>query len=76
MVFFALKCTPLNNGSTLPHSASNKPTIELSSFQFNDQDILKIIGALHANKAYGCDDILIRMIKIYDQSIVKPLSII
>ena len=55
---------------------SNAPTVELSSFQFNDQDILKIIRALHVNKAHGCDDISIRMIKICDQSIVKPLSII
>ena len=74
--FFAWKCTPLNNGSTLPHAVSNAPTIEISSFQFNDQDILKIIRALHVNKAHGCDDISIRMIKICDQSIVKPLPII
>ena len=41
--FFPSKCTPLNNGSTLPHSVSNTPTVELSSFQFNYQDTLKII---------------------------------
>ena len=74
--FFVLKCTPLNNGSTLLHSVSNAPTVELSSFQLNHQDILKIIRALHVNKAYGCDDISIRLIKICDQSVVKPLSII
>ena len=61
--FFASKRTTLNNGSTLPNSVSNKSTVELSSFQFNDQDILKIIRALHVNKAHGCDDILICMIK-------------
>ena len=74
--FFASKCTSLNNGSTLPHSVSNAPTVELSSFQFNDQDILKIKRALHVNKAHACEDISIRMIKICDQSIVKHLSII
>ena len=74
--FFGSKCTPLNSGSTLPHSVSNAPTVELSSFQFNDQDILKIIRILHINKAHDCYDISIRMIKICDQSIVKPLSII
>ena len=58
--FFASKCTPLNNGSTLPHSLSNTPTVELSTFQFNEQDILKIIMALHVNKAH-CD-IMILMI--------------
>ena len=31
---------------------------------------------LHVNKVHGCDDISIHMIKIFDQSIVKPLSII
>ena len=55
--FFASKCTPLNNGSTLPHLLSNAPTVELSSFQFNDQDMLAIIRALHVNKAHGCGDI-------------------
>ena len=35
-----------------------------------------MIRALHVNKAYGCDDISIRLIKICDQSVVKPLSII
>ena len=74
--FFALECTPLSNGSTLPHLVSNILTGELSSFQFNDQDILKMIRTLHVNKAYGCDDISIGMIKICDQSIVKPLSLI
>ena len=55
---------------------SNTPTVELSCFQFNDQDILKIIRVLHVNKGHGCDDILICMSKICDQSIIKPLSII
>ena len=74
--FFASESTPLSNGSTLPHSVSNIPTGELSSFQFNDQDILKMIRTLHVNKAYGCDDISTGMIKICDQSIVQPLSLI
>ena len=38
--------------------------------------ILKIIRALHVSKAHGCDDISICMIKICDQSIIKPLPII
>ena len=74
--YSASKCTPLNKGSTVPHSLSNAPTVVLSSFQFNDQDILKIIRVLHVNKAHSCDDISIRMIKICDQSIFKPLSMI
>ena len=76
MIFFALKCTPLNNGSTLPHLLLNTSTVELSSFQFNDQDILKIIRALHENKGPGCGDSSIRTIKTRDYSSIKPLSII
>ena len=74
--FFAPKCTPLNNESTLPHSFANKATTDLSPFQFNDQNISKIIRASHVNNAHGCDDTSICMIKICDQSIIKPLSII
>ena len=60
----------------LPHSLSNTPTIELYSFQFNDQDLLKITRALHVNKAHGCDDISFCTTKVCDQSIVKHLSIV
>ena len=37
---------------------------------------MKIIRALHVNKVHDCDDVLIRVIKTCDQSIVKPLSMI
>ena len=36
----------------------------------------KIIRALNINKAHGDDDISIRMIKIGDSALMKPLSII
>ena len=35
-----------------------------------------LIITLHGNKFHGCDEILIGMIKICDQSIFKPLSIV
>ena len=38
------------------------------------QDILVIIHSLNINKAYGYDDNSIRLLKICDSSIVKPLS--
>ena len=37
---------------------------------------IKKIRALHANKAHGCGNILIRKRKICDESVVNPLSII
>ena len=48
----------------------------LSSISFKGQDILKIIYSLSINKAHEYDYISIRLLKICDSSIVKPLSII
>ena len=74
-LFFASKCTPLINNSVLPDSADYISTVKLSSINFNNVDILKIIKSLNVNKAHGHDDISIRMIKLSSQSIVKSLSI-
>ena len=74
--FFASKCTPLINHSILPDSIDYMSTVKLSSINFNNVDILKIIKSLNVNKAHGHDDISIRMIKLCGQPIVKPLSII
>ena len=37
---------------------------------------LDIICSLDANKAHGCDDISLSMIKIFDSAIVEPLCLI
>ena len=50
--------------------------ISLSAIHFNNDDTLKIIRSLNINKAHGHDSISIRMIKICDKAIVKPLPII
>ena len=42
----------------------------------NEVKILKIIRALNINKAHGYDDISIRMIKIRDKSLLKPLILL
>ena len=62
--------------SVFPDSVDYISTAKLSSVNFNNEDILKIIKSLNFNKAHGQDDISIRMIKLCGQSIVKPLSII
>ena len=74
--FFIRQCTPLNNGSECPSQLILYTTKRLSSVVFDDQGIIKIISALNINKAYGHSDISIRMIKICDSALVKPLSII
>ena len=44
--------------------------------EFSTNDILKIIRYLNPNKAHGHNIISIRMLKICDKSICKPLGII
>ena len=46
------------------------------SLDFKEVEILKIIWALSKNKAHGYDDIPIRMIKICDKSLLKPLILL
>ena len=49
---------------------------KLSSFDLEDEDIWKIIKTLDINKSHGYDEVSIRMFKLCDKNIVKPLSII
>ena len=74
--FFASHCTPLNNNSKVPGSQTYTTDSKLSLLQFEDKDIIEIIRSLDVNKAHGHDDISIRMLKICDLAIIKPLSII
>ena len=46
------------------------------SLDFDENELLKIIRALKIHKAHGHDDISIRMIKICDKSLTKPLMLI
>ena len=48
----------------------------LNYTDFNKDEILKIIKALNIHKAHGHDNISIRMIKICDKSLLKPLILL
>ena len=74
--FFAKQCTPLKNDSVLPVNQIFLTQSRLSSLDFNKDEILKKIRALNIYKAHGYDDISIRMIKICDKSLTKPLIIL
>ena len=52
-----------------------KTKLRLSFITFTDQDILKIMKSLIVNKAHGYAVISIRMLKISDSEIVRPLSL-
>ena len=61
------------NNSLLPRLVVLNSKNSLSAINFNNDDIIKIIRSFNINKAYGHDNISIRMIKICDKAIMKPL---
>ena len=71
--FFAEQCTPLKNDSIFAVNQIFLTESRLSSLDFNEDGILKVIRALNISKAHGYDDISIRMIKICDKSLTKSL---
>ena len=72
--FLASQCTTLDNNSTIPEIQTYLTDSKLSSLQFEDKDIIKIIRSLDTSKPHGYDDISIKMLKICHLSIIKPLS--
>ena len=71
--FFASHCTRLDNKSKVLRRQTYITDRKLSSLQFEDNDVIKIIRSLNTNKAHGHDDISIKM--LCDLAIIKPLSI-
>ena len=71
---FSSQCNPLPNDSKLPETYITET--KLSSFNIGDEDTYKIIKTLDIYEAHGHDEVSIRMLKLCDKSIVKPLSII
>ena len=66
-------------GSLLKHCEVRKyydQDCRLNSIDFNEDNVLTIIRALNIYKAHSHDDISIRMIKICDKSLLKPLILL
>ena len=74
--FFASQCTLLNNSSVLPNELEKLTNKLLDTVNFSTVDTSKIIKNLDPNKAHGHDMLSIRMIKLCENSICKPVSII
>ena len=64
------------NGRKIPIIAPLLKDGKLTSIKFDNNDILKIIRSLNVNKAHGYDGISVRMIKMCDESLVQPFSLI
>ena len=66
----------MKNDSKIPINQIFLTQSRLSSLDFNEDEILKITRAQNIHKAHSHDDISIRMIKICDKSLLKPLTIL
>ena len=74
--FFAKQRSIIQNSSKRRVTLNKKTENSISSITFNCNDIATIIRSLDPNKAHGYDMISIRMLKICDKSICKPLELI
>ena len=74
--FFSKQCTTLANGSKLPENQVYLTNSRINSVPFSDNLDINIIRNLNVNKAHGQDNISIRMIKMGNESLVRPQSII
>ena len=74
--FFAEQYTPLENDIVLPVNEIFLTQSQLSSLDVNEDGILKMFRALNICKAHRYDDISIRMIKVCDKSLTKPLFVL
>ena len=74
--FFSKHCSRIQNSSKLTLTLNKKSENSISSITLNRNDIATIIHSLDPNKAHGYDMISIRMLKICDISICKPLELI
>ena len=74
--YFSSQCSLIDNSSTLPEPIIPSFDFSISTFDIDGDHILKLIRSLDENKAHGFDQISIRMLKICDTSIIKPLVII
>ena len=73
--YFKNQCTLVDTSSTLPPLRINTD-LRLSTIRFEESDIIRHIRKLNCNKAHGHDNISARILKICDDSIALPLSII
>ena len=73
--FFIQQCQPIANNGILPTNQIFYTQNRLTDFD-DCGKILKLINRLNPHKAHGHDGISIRMVKLCNLIVTKPLSII
>ena len=74
--FFANLCTVISNSSVLPPFSAPYTLDHFSTFAFDMEKVPKLINSLDSNKAHGCDEISIRMLKMCNKAISKLLTLL
>ena len=74
--FFVQQLQSIANNSILPTNQIFHTQNRLRDFDIDCGKFLKLISGLNLHKAHGHDGISIRMVKLGDLTITKPLSII
>ena len=69
------KISKTENPPPLPELEEN-PHLNLSSIQLNEQDVKDQLFILNSNKPGGPDEIMPKLIKSTDSSLVKPLTML
>ena len=72
---FVKQCSLLENDAVLPALLPRTGFI-LEDIEISPRKILELIRSLDSNKAHGCDDVYVSMLKICDEAIVLPLKLI
>ena len=74
--FFVNQCSLINNQSKLLLNRDSITTLLSSYVNIKKSDILSILKSLDSNRAHGKDEISIRVLKLSDKSILKPLKLL
>ena len=65
------------NNSKLPDKILTlRNFISETSIKFDNNDVFKIIRSSNVNNAHGHDGISVRMIKLCEESLIQPLSLV
>ena len=75
-ILFAKQCTLIDNTSEIPITLNIKATKTLSSIPVTRVDIAKIIKIFDPNKAHEHDIISIRVLKLYGDSVLRPIELL
>ena len=75
-LYFAGQCTPLVNNSQLSTRFTTHTNSIVTLIDFSVEQVSNIIKKLDPNRAHGHNKISIRMLKLYEDSVNRPLAAI